>query len=86
MKINRHFGLFALLLFLLVTALVLTSFHQPTVLAQQTDAVLILQQEPTPTSVLQAADEIGSTDGILLMGVVIVLIVILPLLFHKQKK
>lgn len=86
MKINRYFGLLALLIFLLVTALVLTSFHQPTVLAQQTDAALILQQEPTPTSVLQAADEIGSTDGILLMGIVIVLIVILPLLFYKQEK
>lgn len=86
MKINRHFGLFSLLLFLLVTALVLTSFHQPTVLAQQTTAALTLQQETTPTPVLQAADEIGSTDGILLMGVVIVLIVILPLLFHKQEK
>ncbi|MBM4427384.1 MAG: hypothetical protein FJ031_09115 [Chloroflexi bacterium] len=86
MKINRHFGLFALLIFLLVAALALTSFHQPTVLAQQTGAALVLQQEPTPTSVLPAADEIGSTDGILLMGIVIVLIVILPLLFYKQEK
>lgn len=86
MKIHRYLGSLTLLIILLVAVLVLTSFHQPAVLAQQTNAALILQQEPTPVSVLQAADEIGSTDGILLMGIVIVLIVILPLLFHKQGK
>jgi hypothetical protein len=86
MKIHRYLGSLTLLIILLVAVLVLTSFHQPAVLAQQTNAALTLQQEPTPVSVLQAADEIGSTDGILLMGIVIVLIVILPLLFHKQGK
>jgi predicted ferric reductase len=86
MKIHRYLGSLTLLIILLVAALVLTSFHQPVVLAQQTNAALTLQPEPTPASVWQAADEIGSTDGILLMGIVIVLIVTLPLLFHKQGK
>ncbi|MDP1547580.1 MAG: hypothetical protein Q8L87_16350 [Anaerolineales bacterium] len=86
MKTNRYLSSLALLIVLLVAVLALTSFHQPAVLAQHTGAVLTLQQDATPTPTTQAVDEIGSTSGILLMGVVIVLIVTLPLLFYKQGK
>lgn len=65
---------------LLVLGLVLPTFNQPNVSAQ---GALPLQITPTP----QADDTsvIGSTDGILAMGIVIVLIVTLPLLFHKKQ-
>jgi hypothetical protein len=86
MKTNRYLSLLTLLVILLVASLILTSFHQPAVLAQQTTAGLIRPQAATPTPVGQAASEIGSTDGILLMGVVIVLIVTLPLVFRKKGK
>jgi hypothetical protein len=41
-------------------------------------------QQPTPTPITQLESEIGSTDGILVMGIVIVLIVTLPILFRKK--
>ncbi|MBK8781110.1 MAG: hypothetical protein IPO22_04790 [Anaerolineales bacterium] len=65
---------------LLILGLSLPAFHQPSVLAQ---GPVSLQTTATP----QAADGtsvIGSTDGILVMGIVIVLIVTLPLLFRKK--
>jgi len=69
---------------LLMLALVLPNFNQPSVLAQGSSAI-VLQTTPTP----QTADDIsviGSTDGILVMGIVIVLIVTLPLLLRKKPK
>ncbi len=41
-------------------------------------------QEP-PVPLADDGSEIGSTDGILIMGVVIVLIVTIPLLVQKKK-
>ncbi len=69
---------------LLILALMLPNLNQPAVLAQDSNAI-ILQTTPTP----QTADDtsvIGSTDGILAMGIVIVLIVTLPLLLRKKPK
>ena len=69
---------------LLILALMLPNFNQPSVLAQDSNAI-ILQTTPTP----QTADDtsvIGSTDGILAMGIVIVLIVTFPLLLRKKPK
>lgn len=42
----------------------------------------VMTQPPTPTLPLKS--EIGSTDGILIMGIVIVLIITLPVVFRKR--
>lgn len=80
-----HNAFFVSLFFLTTLLLVLTAFNfsQPQANALL-DAVPALQQS-TPTPLPQNTSEIGSTDGILIMGVVIVLIVTLPLFLHKRK-
>ncbi|MEW6402858.1 MAG: hypothetical protein AB1649_13735 [Chloroflexota bacterium] len=41
--------------------------------------------QPTPTTEVEGNSEIGSTDGIVLMGVVIVMIVVVPILLRRNK-
>ena len=77
------FGFVIILLIGLVLALSITNFNQPFALAQPASAGMMAQQS-TPAPTAQDVSEIGSTDGILVMGVVIVFIVILPLLFRKK--
>lgn len=83
MKANHIFSVTVLLLSLLTMALVLINFNPPVAFAKDNVTAAVQQVTPTP----QATDvsEIGSTDGILIMGIVIVLIVILPLIFQKRK-
>ena len=85
MRTNHIFGILASLCIMLVFGLAVTNFNQPVVFVQNTDAASALQQG-TPTPIAQDQSEIGSTDGILAMGLVIVVIVIAPLLFRKKKK
>ncbi|MFN8380803.1 MAG: hypothetical protein U0V02_02625 [Anaerolineales bacterium] len=84
MKRTLTFIVSILFFIALMLALVLPNFNQPVVSAQGASSA-ILSQQTTPTP--QAADTsiIGSTDGILIMGIVIVAIVTLPLLFHKKR-
>lgn len=85
MKAKNIFGIIALLLSILTLLLVLTNFNPPAALAQNASSNLTAFQQATPTPQVEDASEIGSTDGILIMGVVIVLIVTLPLIFQKRK-
>ncbi|NJN79269.1 MAG: hypothetical protein HC797_01655 [Anaerolineales bacterium] len=79
------FGLSALLLITLTFALVASNFISADAFANQATAGMINQQaQPTPLAQLES--EIGSTDGILVMGIVIVLIVTLPILFRKNNQ
>jgi len=69
----------------LVIALAVVTFDPPVVSAQNMGAASIsLQTTPTPAA--EGVSEIGSTDGIFIMGAVIVLIVIMPVLFYRKKK
>ncbi len=45
--------------------------------------VQLFQTEATPTPT-QGVSEIGSTDGIVLMGIIIVLVVLLPVLLRRK--
>ena len=77
------FGFVVILIIGLVLALALTNFNQSIALDQYASAGMIIQQA-TPTPTAEGTSEIGSTDGILVMGIVITLIVTLPLLFRKK--
>ena len=68
----------------LVIALVVAVFNQPAVAAQNT-ATASISMQITATAAAEGVSEIGSTDGILLMGFVIVLIVIIPVLVRRKK-
>lgn len=83
MKTKNIFSVIALLLGILTLLLVSTNFNLPAVSAS--DANLAVLQQTTPTPQVVDTSEIGSTDGILIMGVVIVLIITLPLIFQKRK-
>ena len=81
MKTKNIFSASIFLLVILTLLLVMVNFNTP--VAAANDMAFTALQEPTPTPVVDAS-EIGSTDGILIMGVVIVLIVTLPLIFKKR--
>ena len=83
MKTKHIFGVVASLLGILLLTLVLANFYTPDIHAQNSVTNLLLKL-PTPTPQGADASEIGSTDGILVMGIVIVLIVTMPLIFHKK--
>ena len=87
MKAKSSFGIFAVSLVGLITILSMVNFSpvmSSESLAGASSAVM--QASPTPL-VADGSSEVGSTDGILIMGIVIVLIVTIPLLFNiRQKK
>lgn len=86
MKTSHILSIVILFVFAITTASMLVAFHQPAVMAQDSSAALLKTQVATPTPVaLENISEVGSTDGILIMGVVITIIVIVPMLFRKKK-
>jgi hypothetical protein len=86
MKTSYVFGI-ALMFIVLVFALAaFANFDHPTVSAKNLSASSLAMQSATPTPPAGDHSEIGSTDGIVIMGFVLVLVVTLPVLFHKRKK
>lgn len=82
MKTALRLGIAFIIAALLIPASAFGSFNQP---AAGVSAAFA-QAQVTSTPGTDPASEIGSTDGILLMGVVITLIVTLPLIFRKKKR
>jgi hypothetical protein len=78
MKTTHIFSI-AFLSLALVLALVIANFNPSFASA----ASIALQATPTP--IQDGISEIGSTDGIMLMGVIISMIVIVPVLFRRKK-
>lgn len=85
MKAKHFFGISMALLGLLILVLSLTNFNPPAAFALGPSASLRGQWTPAPASQAGDDSEIGSTDGIIVMGIVIVLIVTLPLALHKKR-
>ncbi len=72
--------LFASLVFVLITA----AFNPPAVSVQNLGAAA-LRLQITPVPFEEGISEIGSTDGILIMGFVIMLIILVPIIIYKNK-
>ncbi|CAG0997395.1 hypothetical protein ANAEL_02691 [Anaerolineales bacterium] len=85
MKTSPIFGI-ALIFITLVFVLASTNFGQPRASAQNLGEASLSMQIPTPTQSGEDLSEVGSTDGIVVMGFVLVAIVTLPLLFHIKGK
>jgi len=81
MKTKHSRALLSFLLVILFTLLATSNFAPSAFAAQNVEA----SQQETPTPPAQDGSEIGSTDGILIMGVVIVLIVTVPVILRKKK-
>jgi preprotein translocase subunit SecG len=82
MKTTHILGIIFLFI-ILVFALVIANFNPSFASAQNTAASISLQTTPTPIG--EGTSVIGSTDGIMLMGVIISMIVIVPVLFRRKK-
>jgi len=59
------------------------AFNRPMSTAQEATATPTVLTD-TMAAAAEAREEVGSTDGIMLMAVVIVLIVIIPILLRRQ--
>jgi len=82
MKIKHSRALLSFLLVVLFILLAAGNFTPTVSAAQNAERP---RQEISAAPLLRDGSEIGSTDGILIMGVVIVLIVTLPLILRKKK-
>jgi hypothetical protein len=85
MKTSPYFGI-ALIFITLVFVLASTNFGQPEAAAKNLGAASLSTQVSTPAPNGEDLSEVGSTDGIVVMGFVLVAIVTLPVLFHRRGK
>ena len=86
MKTSYIFGI-ALVFIVFVFALIAAAnFDHPTASAKNLGAASLSMQITTPTQSSENVSEVGSTDGIVIMGFVLAIVVIMPLLFHRKKK
>ena len=85
MKTKYFLVITAALLGFLILALSLENFNPSAALALDSNASRPIQPDTEPTAQINDGSEIGSTDGIVVMGIVIVLTVTLPLAFRRKK-
>jgi hypothetical protein len=86
MKTSYIFGISLVFLVLIFALSAVANFNYPEASAKNLGVAALSLQEVTPTLPAEGVSEVGSTDGIVIMGVVIVIIVTLPVLFHKKRK
>lgn len=83
---TRHFLIItAVLIGILILALSLTNFNPPAAFALGSAASRYSQPSARPVAQVTDTSEIGTTDGIVVMGIVIVLTVTLPLAFRRKQ-
>jgi len=85
MRTSHIFGI-ALIFMALVFLLASANFNQPEVAAKNLSAASLSRQIASPTPPAKGVSEVGSTDGIVIMGVVLVVVVTLPVLFRRKKR
>jgi hypothetical protein len=86
MKTSYIFGISLLFIVFVLALAAVTNFDQPTVSAKNLNTASLSMQIATPTPAAVDHSEVGSTDGIVIMGIVLAFIVTLPVLFHRRKK
>lgn len=86
MKTSYIFGISLVFLVLIFALSAVANFNHPEASAKNISVAALSLQATTPTPPAEDVSEVGSTDGIVIMGVVIVIIVTLPALFHKKRK
>ncbi len=86
MKTSYIFGISLVFLVLIFALSAVANFNYPEASAKNISAAALSLQASTQIPPAENVSEVGSTDGIVIMGVVIVIIVTLPVLFHKKRK
>ena len=78
MKPSRILGATVLLLIIVTGVLIISTFNGP--------AVSALHAQVIATPIAEDQTVIGSTNGIVVLGLLIVLIVTVPMIFRRRKK
>ena len=82
-KLIRPAIIFVLSIFLALSCTMIAFSTRPPIPKDSTGATLMMQITPTP-NLEEDNSEVGSTDGIVIMGGVIAVIVLLPLLLQRK--
>ena len=77
-------GILLALLSALVTGASVSAVSNPAFRFNSNAPMAAFYQAATPTPAAGAVSRAGSTDGIMIMGVVIVIIVLIPILFRRS--
>jgi hypothetical protein len=85
MKTSYIFGITLLLIVLVFVLAAAANFGHPTASAQNLSAAALPRQVTTPTPPIEDISEVGSTDGIVMMGLVLVIVVTVPLIFRRKR-
>jgi hypothetical protein len=86
MKTSYIFGITLIFIVLVFALVAVANFDYPTVSPKNLSTASLSMQISTPDQPADNVSEVGSTDGIVIMGFVLVIIVILPVLFRKKKR
>jgi hypothetical protein len=86
MKTSYIFGITLTFIVLVFALVAVANFDYPTVSQKNLSAASLSMQISTPDQPADNVSEVGSTDGIVIMGFVLVIIVIVPVLFRKKKR
>jgi hypothetical protein len=86
MKTSYIFGISLIFIVLVFAFTAVVNVDQPKASARNLSAASLSMQVASPTPPARDSSEVGSTDGIVIMGFVLVTIVTLPVLFHKKRK
>jgi len=86
MKTSYIFGITLAFIVLVFVLAAVANFGYPAVSPKNLSAASLSMQITTPSQPAENVSEVGSTDGIVIMGFVLVIIVIVPVLFRKKKK
>jgi len=85
MKVTQIFGII-LVFAALVAVFLLSGLYQPVLSASNTSPLPQTLQTAPPPIPNGEASVIGSTDGILIMGFVIMLIILVPVIIFSRRK
>ena len=86
MKTSHIFGITLLLIVLVFALVAAASFDHPKAATQNLSAAVLPLKIATPTLSVKGVSEVGSTTGIVIMGIVLAITIILPLLILRKRK
>jgi len=86
MKTSYIFGIALFLIVLIFVLVAAVNFEHPVASAKDLSAAAFSLQTDSPTPRVEGISEVGSTDGIVIMGFVLVIVVMVPLIFRRKRK
>jgi hypothetical protein len=85
MKTSYIFGISLVFLVLIFALSAVANFNHPEASAKNISAAALSLQASTQIPPAEDTSEVGSTDGIVIMGIVLVIVVTIPVLLRRKK-